>query len=198
MTKAGCPINHTAIYRWEDEDKSKRRKITLNEVMTLSNVLNIPLDKLIKPSYEYEADELTSRIGSAISELQIRFSDEAGTAGERFSQLIHEIMVDLDVPFQAVFNIAVLFLPTPESPIRNYIQGYEPASAVMDVATNIYVRAILDCALDSSADAYVLYQKFKESHTPMTPSQALVTISNSIAEWQELRDTIIASQSTND
>jgi len=47
MTAAGCSIQTQAIYRWEQEDKPRR--ITANELVTLSKVFEVPIDEMLTP-----------------------------------------------------------------------------------------------------------------------------------------------------
>ncbi|MFF3918299.1 helix-turn-helix domain-containing protein [Streptomyces sp. NPDC001852] len=47
MTKAGVPMNQTAV--WRIENGNPRRKITLDEALGFSRVFELPLDELMSP-----------------------------------------------------------------------------------------------------------------------------------------------------
>ena len=50
MTKAGIPMNQTAV--WRMENGTPRRKITLDEALGFSRVFEIPLEELMSPPLE--------------------------------------------------------------------------------------------------------------------------------------------------
>jgi transcriptional regulator with XRE-family HTH domain len=50
MTKAGVPMNQTAV--WRMENGKPRRKITLDEALGFSRVFEIPLEELMSPPLE--------------------------------------------------------------------------------------------------------------------------------------------------
>ncbi|MGE7434175.1 helix-turn-helix domain-containing protein [Kitasatospora sp. NPDC001175] len=50
MTKAGVPMNQTAV--WRIENGSPRRKITLDEALGFARVFELPLEELMSPPLE--------------------------------------------------------------------------------------------------------------------------------------------------
>lgn len=50
MTKAGVPMNQTAI--WRIENGNPRRKITLDEALGFARVFELPLEELMSPPLE--------------------------------------------------------------------------------------------------------------------------------------------------
>lgn len=50
MTKAGVPLNQTAV--WRIENGSPRRKITLDEALGFARVFELPLEELMAPPLE--------------------------------------------------------------------------------------------------------------------------------------------------
>lgn len=81
MTKAGVPMNQTAV--WRIESAKPRRKITLDEALGFSRVFELPLEELMSPPEEgldmrarqlaqevvesfYDAREANDRLDAAI------------------------------------------------------------------------------------------------------------------------------------
>lgn len=58
MTKAGCPIQPSGLYKIEKAG----RRITVDELVALSQVFNIPVDRLLLPPEAVTSEELTNLV----------------------------------------------------------------------------------------------------------------------------------------
>jgi len=71
MTKAGVPMNQTAV--WRIENATPRRKITLDEALGFSRVFELPLEELMSPplaGLDLEARRLVQEAVEAFAEKQ--------------------------------------------------------------------------------------------------------------------------------
>lgn len=60
MSEAGCPINQSSIYKIENGDPP--RKITVNELITLARVFDVPMEELLLPPEVTASRELAALI----------------------------------------------------------------------------------------------------------------------------------------
>lgn len=58
MTEAGCPINMTGVYRIEKGEP--RRRINVDELVALSRIWSIPVERLLSPPTRFVAGDVES------------------------------------------------------------------------------------------------------------------------------------------
>lgn len=71
MTRAGVPMNQTAV--WRIENGTPRRKITLDEALGFARVFELPLEELMSPplaNLDVEARRLVQEVVEAFTETQ--------------------------------------------------------------------------------------------------------------------------------
>jgi transcriptional regulator with XRE-family HTH domain len=76
MTKAGCPMNQSAI--WKIENGTPRRKITVDEALCFADVFETPLSDLLMP-LNLVADRTAIRLLEAY-ERTVRMANKANAA----------------------------------------------------------------------------------------------------------------------
>jgi transcriptional regulator with XRE-family HTH domain len=92
MTKAGAPMNQSAI--WKIENGKPRRRITVDEAIAFAKVFEVPLDELLTP-VGHPADKrpfAANRVLFAKASEYLRLEEMADNAWEQASYAAEELL----------------------------------------------------------------------------------------------------------